>query len=625
VVSSVCLSHAAPGSIGQVWFGGEGAGTGTSSGVSDDRIGHIDTDGTALATATTSPDTNSYYCVVLDTNDNLYFGLAADGTLTAGYMSVTSIAHNYSGTLLSGLNYIGNPGDSQYVAGSPSVAQLQTKDAGTAVRADSPAVFIPGPFGTLSTFAASYTLSSSKLPAGHSPYWILWVSPPGDNNPNDEIAIIQFSVGPALNSSTKIHVVDPSGTLGSYFDDTLAALCATSLGTYTFGDMTVDWAGVEIGDWSIPDTNSASANINTMTLTFVPPGTLQTIQITDVPANDLAYSMAVDPTRQIIYLGLWGADASGADMIEVTYNPLNGQMTTPYDPTIGAVTDPSGVLMSFESTGENFVMAREMWLAPGGSQLYYIDNDFGDPGDFADQVKLNGVYVVSTTETNPQPELLSLQSQFPGDNSQGYMVGLAVNQAKNLIYFATAGAAPGVGTASNTIWCMPITGGAANPIKLPAGVSLVYPNAAGGCMVLDSTAQNLYVSDEGRGTIMRLTISAAGTNFTSGTNSFFTLDSLNLNNGINNFPSAFVQGLAYATAAVNNAPPPPSPELTIARAGTNVVVSWQVQYSSYTLQSAATLATNAWSAYPGPFTTNSTEVLVTNGNSGKARFYRLEY
>jgi hypothetical protein len=442
LVSGVGLAHANPSPIASLWFGGQGPASNTASGVSDDRVGYLNTNGAAETTVAVDPSTNSYYSVGLDTNATLYFGFASDGTLRSG--------------LFSG-------------------------------------------------------------------------------------------------------------------------------------------------------------------------GQLQSVQITDVAADDLAYAFTVDPTNHIIYLGLWGDDSSGADLIKISYNPTNGQMSSPYDPTTGSITNAAGVLLSEDSTTNNFVMPRQMWLAPGGGQIYYVDNDFGDPGDFA-EVELNGVYVVKTTVANPQPELLTLASQFPGDNSQGSIVGLAVNQSKSLIYFATSGPAPGVDTASNTIWSMPIAGGTATAMPMPAGVSLVFPNFLGGCLALDSTAQNLYVSDEGRGTVMQLSLAANGLSFTGGTNSFFTLDSDNLTNGVNAFPSAFVQGLDFADVTIP-APPIPTnpPPLAIARQGKDVVVSWSAVYTGYTLQFAPVLSSNAWTAYPGPFVTNSGVILVTNTISTGNTFFRLLY
>lgn len=622
--SSIAVANAGSGSSGEIWFGAAGPTNKTASGLSDDRIGHVNSDGTSAATATVNSSGNAYYSVAIDTNANLYFGLAADGTLTSGFLSVSSYAQNYSGTLLEGLNYLGNPGDAQYVAGTTPVAQLYTADAGTATSADAPSVNIQGPFGTLGAFSATYTLVSSNLPPGTAPYWVLWASAPGDNNPDDEIAILQFSVGPSINSSSTVHVYDPNNVIGTYSGDTLAALSSTSLGKYTFGQMTVDWAGVQIGYWGVSNSIGASAEISQFSLSFVPPSALQTVQITDVAASDLAYAMAVDSVNHILYMGLWGNDSSGADLIKISYNPTNGQVSSPYDPTIGAITNTDGVLLSFESTGLNFVMARQMWVTPDGSRIYYVDNDFGDPGDFAEGVKLNGVYVVGTTNANPQPELLSSASQFPGDNSQGYMVGLAVNQPKNLIYFATAGAAPGVDTNFNTIWSMPITGGTATPMPMPAGINLVFPNAAGGCLALDPSSQTLYISDEGSGSVLQLALSASGTNFISGNPTFLTLDPDNLTNGANHFPSAFVQGMEFI-AVTNGVQQQPSPKLTITRQGSDVLVSWPAQYSNYTLQSALAITTNGWSTYPGPFATNSTSVTATNVISGSPRYFRLAY
>jgi hypothetical protein len=624
LVLTVGLPHANAGTTGELWFGGQGPSTNTASGVSDNRIGYINTTGASFVTIETDPSTNSFYSVALDTNDNLYFALGSDGTLRSGQINVGPSVQTFSGEELSSLYYIGDPGDAQYVSGTTGVAQLSTKDAGLAVNADAPTVFVQGPFGTLGSFSASYTLVSSNVPAGTSPYWVLWVNAPGDTNANDEFAIIQYSVGASLNDSSKIHVFDPHNVLPSYIGDTLATLNSTSVGSFTFADMIVDWAGVEIGDWVVNDNIGASADIESLAISSVTANTLHSAQITDVPLNDLAYAFTIDTVKHLLYMGLWGADSSGADLIEIPYNPTTGVVSSPYDPTIGEITNQAGVLLSFQSTGLNFVMARQMWLAPGGTNLYYADNDFGDPGDFADQVKINGVYVVDTTANNPQPTLLTLPSQFPADNSQGYIIGMTVNPAKNLIYFATSGSVPGVGTASNTIWSMPITGGAATHMPMPAGVSLVYPNNAGGCLALDPSKQILYVSDEGSGTVIQLFLSATGTNFTSGSDTFFVLDSKHLKDNGNNFPSAFVQGMDFISVATGS-PPPPTTQLTIAREGTNVVVSWGLQYSSYALQSASVLVSNAWSDYPGPFFTNTSTIMVTNAISATNRFFRLFY
>lgn len=183
--------------------------------------------------------------------------LAFGATAFAGTMT-------YSGSELAGLTYIGYSGDAQYVAASgmtPAYADLYTADAGTAETADSPAVFVQGPMGDLSSFSGSYSLLSSSGGAGNLPYWILWVS---DGNPSDPlIGIIGFG-GSTLNGSSQIHVI---GASSSYWGDTLSELDSIIYAPgVSFGDMTVEWAGVEIGDWAIDDSISASAEFDSLTV-----------------------------------------------------------------------------------------------------------------------------------------------------------------------------------------------------------------------------------------------------------------------------------------------------------------------------------------------------------------------
>jgi hypothetical protein len=193
----------------------------------------------------------------------------------AGAMSA-SASITYSGTALSGLDYVvGNPlpnnppSDAQYVPATgttPALAALYTSDAGLGPTGDNPAVFVQGPLGTLSSFSASYHLYSSSGGAGNQPYWLLWVSVPGDNNPNDEVGIIGMG-GPTLNGSSAIHVVaNPSSIAPLDWGVTLSDLDNATYDGITFGQMTVDWAGVSIGLWDIPDTIGAAASFDSLTV-----------------------------------------------------------------------------------------------------------------------------------------------------------------------------------------------------------------------------------------------------------------------------------------------------------------------------------------------------------------------
>jgi len=170
----------------------------------------------------------------------------------------------YSGAELAGLTYAGDPGtDAQYVSGTPDEAQLFTANSGTADTDDSPAVFVQGPFGTLSSFSASYDLVSSTGPAGTSPYFILYLTDDGGFT----LPIVADG-GSTLNASSLVHVGDL--TSGSITLAALDSLIDPKSG-FDYGLSTVAWAGVEIGDWDNGTTTiSASADIDSITVSQAP-------------------------------------------------------------------------------------------------------------------------------------------------------------------------------------------------------------------------------------------------------------------------------------------------------------------------------------------------------------------
>ena len=186
-------------------------------------------------------------------------------TLAAAVPALAQGSTNFSGTALSGLVYSGNPGDAQYVAGTPDLAQLLTPDSGTALTADSPAVFLAGPWGDLSAFTASYDLYSSSGPSGTSPYWILYLT----DDPRFALPIVADG-GPTLNASSLVHVGDL--TSGSITLAALDLLTDPNSGS-AYGLSTVAWAGVEIGNWD-NGTNviPASASFDSFTVHPVPEG-----------------------------------------------------------------------------------------------------------------------------------------------------------------------------------------------------------------------------------------------------------------------------------------------------------------------------------------------------------------
>ena len=183
-------------------------------------------------------------------------------TLAAAVSALAQGSTNFTGTALSGLVYSGNPGDAQYVAGTPDLAQLLTPDSGTALTADSPVVYLEGPWGDLSAFTASYDLYSSSVPNGTSPYWILYLT----DDPRFALPIVADG-GPTLNASSLVHVGDL--TNGSITLAALDLLTDPNSGL-AYGLSTVAWAGVEIGDWN-NGTNVIPANASFDSLTVSTP------------------------------------------------------------------------------------------------------------------------------------------------------------------------------------------------------------------------------------------------------------------------------------------------------------------------------------------------------------------
>jgi len=166
-----------------------------------------------------------------------------------------------SGPALSGLDYSAwAPGSAQYVAASPptpAYAALSTPDAGLGPNSGDAAVFAKGPFGPLSQVSMSFDIYSQSG-ADNQPYAELWVILP-DNN----LGLILNMGGTELNNASAIHVVY---TDQSYWGQSLGSILTDTYEGVAYGDMTVEWAGVGIGDWDIDDSIGKTANIDSITV-----------------------------------------------------------------------------------------------------------------------------------------------------------------------------------------------------------------------------------------------------------------------------------------------------------------------------------------------------------------------
>jgi hypothetical protein len=98
----------------------------------------------------------------------------------------------------------------------------------------------------------------------------LWLD---DGNPSDNWIEIIGMGGPTIDGSSAIHVLDWNGIAGNYWGDSLSSIyndVYTPAGI-TFGDMQVDYVGVEIGEWDNGEaTIPASAAIDSITVSQTP-------------------------------------------------------------------------------------------------------------------------------------------------------------------------------------------------------------------------------------------------------------------------------------------------------------------------------------------------------------------
>ena len=115
--------------------------------------------------------------------------------------------------------------------------------------------------GTLSSLNASYTLLSSGIgpgPGNFTPFWVLFMA----DDTSFQDPIVSTSGGP-LNGSSLIHVgnlINGSITLSELYGD------IDPNSGLLYGQETIAWVGLEIGNWNISDSISATANIDSITV-----------------------------------------------------------------------------------------------------------------------------------------------------------------------------------------------------------------------------------------------------------------------------------------------------------------------------------------------------------------------
>jgi VCBS repeat-containing protein len=251
---------------------------------------------------------------------------------------------------------------------------------------------------------------------------------------------------------------------------------------------------------------------------------------------DEIQALAIDPLNHILFVGLWGQHDATTGILEFTYNPTTGVVTSPYNASTGAVTDFSHMLFQDNNAGlVNGVTAMTNIIAMQydmqNGNLYYVDQTniwAGSTTSTTAWAQRNGIFVVSSAGnvqagTSPTPTQLSLNSQFAAGDNSNYIEGLAINEAQGLIYFAVNN---GPGSTSKLFY-MPIAGGTATQMTLPGGVPAFFIDAdhnGTNPLSFDANLRELFVSDNSHHTVCQLTLSADGHSFTSGNDTFLTID-----------------------------------------------------------------------------------------------------
>ena len=305
-------------------------------------------------------------------------------------------------------------------------------------------------------------------------------------------------------------------------------------------------------------------------------------------------------------------------------------------------TGGGGIVYRIDTNGNNFAIVHHFSYAAAdggqpmaglllsGGTLYGTTYSGGSSG-------WGTVFSLGTAVSN-----FTLLKSFPapnppnvsGTNSGGYHPRAELELAAGRLY----GMTPYGGTSSNgTVFAISTNGAyfavlhnfSAMPLS-PAGwgTNTDGANSYGNLVVLDNKLYGTtqYGGETGSGTIFEVTTNGSGFRVVWTFDQNYGRGGLPaaglLLSGANFYGSTQYGGEAYAGTLFSLSVP--GPQLTITRAGANVVLSWPSDDIGFTLQSTPTLGASAiWSTNPPPPVVVNNRYSVTNAVSGGARFYRL--
>jgi VCBS repeat-containing protein len=319
---------------GQLWFGAQGQTGATSTGYSDDDVGHIDSDagGRESALINTEGVQQGFQSVGLDTSHELYFALDGDHTLRSGHMST--------------LNQLGE---------STQIQETQTQ-FGTGTSADEVNSIAVDPVNSIvyveifgqtdNTTAIVKVVYNPATGTFTYPY----NTATGAITDSTKVLMSNTSTGGVLTDVTAMHYDIPSHKL-YYVDD--------DLGYHFNGGANQTWVatkGIYVVDVTAPNPQP----------TLLTDTAASGHQFTPSDANSYIAGMAVDVEKSLIYF---------------TVNTISTHSTTFYymaitGGTAVAMTPPAGVNFDFTAYYGNG--SNAMTIDDNAQVLYVSDNGNND-------------------------------------------------------------------------------------------------------------------------------------------------------------------------------------------------------------------------------------------------------
>ncbi|TMJ01411.1 MAG: hypothetical protein E6G97_16135 [Alphaproteobacteria bacterium] len=238
--------------------------------------------------------------------------------------------------------------------------------------------------------------------------------------------------------------------------------------------------------------------------------------------DDIVNTLAIDPFTHTLYVGLWGQDVAHTGIVKVDYNPVTGALDTNNTAAYGSAGVYDANTQYLVSNLSTFTDARDFFIDYVNHKLYFTDDD--NQYSIAPFHATNNISVLTYNAGNPGATItqLTTNAQFPTNQSSGIIGPMAVDIAKGLVYFETNH----VGNSTGTLWYMPVAGGTATQLGLPAGTAVGFGDIPQGGISIDQQSHYIFITVQsgsafaGPDQILQGQLSADGHSVTSWVNTY---------------------------------------------------------------------------------------------------------